>query len=231
MKLSDKGEFTAIFKSAMEVYDKALSLDALNIWWATMADLSIEDFRKSMTRHITTSQYFPKPADILSSFRKNDKPGAEEAWAMIPKGEDESVIWTQDMAVAFGAASPLMADGDMIGARMAFKEVYERELAKNIPTKWIPSFGRDRSGREAALEQAISLKRLSLETALKFMPDSEQLLQLTNNENPLLENQTKIKNLLSGLVVEKKEPLPWDEDYDESQLLTGKEIDSGNQPE
>jgi hypothetical protein len=231
MKSSDKGEFTAIFKSAMEVYDKALSLDALNIWWATMADISIDDFRQSMTRHITTSQYFPKPSDILSSFRKNDKPGAEEAWAMIPKGEDDSVVWTQDMAVAFGAASPLMVDGDMIGARMAFKEVYERELAKNIPTKWITSFGRDKSGREAALQDAVSQKRLSLETALKYMPESEQLLQLANNEKPLLENQTKIKNLLSGLVVEKKEPLPWDEDYDESQLLTGKEIDSGNQPE
>jgi hypothetical protein len=87
----------------------------------------------------------------------------------------------------------------------------------------------DRSGREAALQDAISLKRLSLETALKYMPESEQLLQLTNNENPLLENPTKIKNLLSGLVVKQKEPLPWDEDYDESQLLTGKEIDSGNQ--
>ena len=192
-----------------------------------MADITIDDFRKLMTRHITTSQYFPKPSDILSSFRKNDKPGAEEAWAMMPKGEDESVIWIQEMAVAFGAASPLMIDGDMIGARMAFKEVYERELAKNMPTKWMASFGRDKSGREAALEQAVSLKRLSLETALKFMPESEQLLQLTNNENPLLENQTKIKNLLSGLVVEKREPLPWDVDYEESELLTGKEIDSG----
>jgi hypothetical protein len=231
MKSSDKVEFTAIYKSAMEVYDKELSFDALSIWWATMADLSIEDFRKAMIRHITTSPFFPKPADILKSFRKDDKPGAEEAWSMMPKNEYDSVVWTNEMAIAFGAALPLFNDGDPIGARMAFKEVYDRECSKNNPTKWTPSFGMDRSGREAALQDAISLKRLSLETALKYMPESEQLLQLTNNENPLLENPTKIKNLLSGLVVKQKEPLPWDEDYDESQLLTGKEIDSGNQPE
>lgn len=216
MKLSDKNEFTAIFKSAMEVYDKALSLDALNIWWATMADISIEDFRKAMTRHITTSQFFPKPADILNNFRKSDKPGAEEAWAMIPKNESDSVVWTNDMAVAFGAASPLLKDGDAIGARMAFKEVYERECAKNNPTKWIPSFGMDRSGREAVLQKAVSLKRLTQEQVINYMPDSDQLRQLYAPEKPSLENLDKIKQLISTVKPTQTEP---EEHIDESVLI------------
>jgi hypothetical protein len=215
MKLSDKGEFTAIFKSAMEVYDKALSLDALNIWWATMADISIEDFRKAMTRHITTSQFFPKPSDILSSFRKDDKPGAEEAWSMIPKNEYDSVVWTNDMAIAFGAASPLINDGDAIGARMAFKEVYERECAKNNPTKWTPSFGMDRSGREAVLQKAVSLKRLTAEQVINYMPDSDQLRQLYAPEKPMLENLDRIKQIISNKPTE-TEP---EEHIDESVLI------------
>ena len=215
MKASDKGEFTAIFKSAMEVYDKELSLDALSIWWATMADISIEDFRKSMTRHITTSPFFPKPADILRSFRKDDKPGAEEAWSMIPKNEYDSVVWTNEMAVAFGAALPLLNDGDAIGARMAFKEVYERECAKNNPTKWTPSFGMDRSGREAVLQKAVSLKRLTASHVINYMPDSEQLCQLYAPEKPMLENLDRIKQIISNKPTETES----EEHVDESVLI------------
>jgi len=215
MKSSDKVEFTAIYKSAMEVYDKELSFDALSIWWATMADLSIEDFRKAMIRHITTSPFFPKPADILKSFRKDDKPGAEEAWSMMPKNEYDSVVWTNEMAIAFGAASPLINDGDAIGARMAFKEVYEREIEKNNPTKWFPSFGMDKQGRESALQKAVSMKRLSADQAINYMTDSEQLLQLVAPDKPILENLDRIKQIVTNKPTE-TEP---DEHVDESVLI------------
>ena len=101
------------------------------------------------------------------------------------------------MAVAFGAASPLLNTGDPIGARMAFKEVYERECAKNNPTKWTPSFGMDRSGREAVLQKAVSLKRLTTDQVINYMPDSDQLRQLYAPEKPMLENLDRIKQIVS----------------------------------
>lgn len=218
MQTKDLKEFTSILKSVMETYGKEMSESATKIWWATMEEISIEDFRLAMTKHIKTNQFFPKPADILNQFKTFDgRPGAEEAWAMIPKDEYGSVVWTEEMAIAFGACSPLLNDGDKIGARMAFKEAYEREIEarKGLPIKWIPSFGTDRQGRESALETAVYKNRLPAEKALKFMPESEGLMQLSGQELQRLENKYDIK----GLIEKIGKSIPEETLTDESILL------------
>lgn len=102
------------------------------------------------------------------------RPGAEEAWAQVPMTDLQSVVWTEEMAEAFGIATPLIEDGDMVAARMAFKEAYLRLLAKardeRKPVKWTPSLGEDKSGAAQVLTQAVAAGRLSYEHAQEVMP-------------------------------------------------------------
>src|SRR3569832_801957 len=55
---------------------------------------------------------------------EDGRPGMEEAWAMMPKSELASVVWTDEMAQAWGVASPMLAQGDLVGARQAFCQAY-----------------------------------------------------------------------------------------------------------
>lgn len=97
------------------------------------------------------------------------RPGPEEAWAMMPFDEATSVVWTEEMAQAFGIVGPLVEAGDKIAARMAFREAYGRMVAtareERKPAKWTPSLGHDPRGRESVVTEAVRLGRLSAEQA------------------------------------------------------------------
>ncbi len=104
--------------------------------------------------------------------------GAEEAWALCPRSEADSVVWTDEIAKAYFIALPILESGDKIGARMAFKEAYARLVNEARQEKraatWYPSLGFDPNGRQAAVNKAKELGRL---------PKSEEL--------PRLESQRK----------------------------------------
>lgn len=118
----------------------------------------------------------PVPADILAQIEgaaENDgRPGAEEAWAACQPAADQSrtVVWTAEMAEAWGIAWPLLHNhGDEVGARMAFKEAYTRLLAdarkQRRPIAWSATLGHDEAMRADALREAVTIGRLPL-TAL-----------------------------------------------------------------
>lgn len=103
-------------------------------------------------------------AEAVISRIDDGRPGAEEAWAMIPRDEDGSVVWTDEMASAYGVAAPLLAQGEPIAARMAFLEHYRAAVARARldarPATWRPSLGRDPRGRDAALIDAAERGRI-----------------------------------------------------------------------
>lgn len=89
------------------------------------------------------------------------RPGPEEAWAMLPRDERTTVVWTTEMAEAWGIAREL----DEIAGRMAFREVYVRLVTEARATKrppvWQASLGQDPDGREVVLQDAVRLGRLT----------------------------------------------------------------------
>lgn len=111
-------------------------------------------------------------ADVIQRL-DDGRPGVEEAWAMIPKSEGASVVWTEEMAAAFGVACPMM-DSDEIGARMAFKEAYTKALAQardaGTPVKWTPSLGHDAGSCEGVLVEAVRKGRLAAPHVAKLLP-------------------------------------------------------------
>jgi hypothetical protein len=128
---------------------------------------------KALTRCRREVRGFLTIADVVSRI-DDGRPGVEEAWAMMPFDESQTVVWTEDMAKAFGIALPLLMEGDKVAARMAFKESYAKLVTEardaGIRVTWTPSLGHDKNGREAVLSEAVAKGRLTYEAAQEFIP-------------------------------------------------------------
>lgn len=115
--------------------------------------------------------------------------GADEAWALCPRSESATVVWTDQIAAAFGAARPLLEEGDQVAARMAFKDAYAREMAacRHQPAQWAVSAGHDVAGRVAAVTAAVELGRLPPARATHYLPPGHDLLQLASGVEAVAE--------------------------------------------
>jgi hypothetical protein len=119
-------------------------------------------------------------------------PGGDEAWALMSRPESDTIVITRQMAEAMQIARPLLADGDKIGARMAFKDAYTRIVAnareQRIEAEWFVSLGFDTEGRAQPIADAIRSGKLSLTHSLKLLSPAgkAEVLELTGNTNHAL---------------------------------------------
>jgi hypothetical protein len=149
------------------------------------------------------------------------RPEPETAWAMCPKSEDASVVWTQEMAAAHGIAKTLLDDGDAIAARMAFRETYVSEVSRarreGRPARWEVSLGFDKDGRVPVLAEAVEKGRISEKHALALVGDQAIELQkaLPASKVPQLAGEVKevvakmpagIRSAFAALVKQKAMP-------------------------
>ena len=166
-----------------EAFGERLTEERQEIYCAGLADIQRERLAASFRRARYELKWFPKLAELreLSGASGTNyadgRPGPEEAWARMPKGErieNDTVVWCEEERAAYEACRSLLLNGDLIGARMAFKERYERELAEvraaGRPARWTISAGYDMEQRLSALSSAVQDKRISLNGALDFIP-------------------------------------------------------------
>lgn len=120
----------------------------------------------------------------------DERPGADEAWATLPKTEAETAVLSEEMRSALAIAQPLIDDGDLIGGRMAFKDAYTRAVsdarAAGRPAKWSISTGWDAQWRVAPLAKAVAAKRITVEQANEHLrtEDRMELLHLAGLPAP-----------------------------------------------
>jgi hypothetical protein len=119
MRNADRKEFGLLLAAAAEYYGRELSVSTIGMYWAGLEDMDLESVRAAMNAHIRDpkrGQFMPKIADIrgavMARLEHDGRPGAEEAWAMLPRDEAGSVVWTAEMAAAFGVALPLIEEGE-----------------------------------------------------------------------------------------------------------------------
>lgn len=97
------------------------------------------------------------------------RPGAEEAWAMLPMREGDTAVWTAEMSQAFGVVVSMIDAGELVAARMAFKETYSRLVSQardaRQPVHWMVTLGHDAAGRSGPLLRAVEAGRISHEEA------------------------------------------------------------------
>lgn len=156
-----------------ELTGTELSVDAARTMADDLSQYPEEAVSKALTKCRLELKTRMSLADIISRI-DDGRPGAEEAWAMIPKDEQGSVVWTDEMAQAYGVAYQLINEGHTIQARMAFIEVYRDRCQKareiKLPVKWSPSLGFDVEGREQVLIDAVENGRLTSDHAKRLLP-------------------------------------------------------------
>lgn len=176
---TDKKEFAELVRTTLKVYRAEADSDVLRLWFGVLARFDMALVRAAFIEFVSNakSKFQPVPADIVAMIEKltsDGRPDANEAWAMIPKNEDDSVVMSQEMAEALGIAQPLLDEGDAIGARMAFRDAYSRIVERNklarIAPSWFPSLGRDAEMRVAALEVAARAGRIGANHVAALLP-------------------------------------------------------------
>ena len=176
-----------------EVCGAVLSPAAAKMLARDLADFSEPAVLDALARCRMELQAPLKMADILTRI-DDGRPGADDAWTMMPKTELESVVWTDEMAQAWGVASALLNAGDMAGARNAFKDAYGKAVLhariKRKPAHWMPSLGNDVASRESVLLEAVRKRRLTAAHVAQLLP-----ADATSPKMQEIFEQVKLKNL------------------------------------
>ena len=170
-----------------EAFGELLTAERQAIYARALSDIPKDQLHRAILTAVKELKWFPKVAELRElagvsyGIAIDGRPGPEEAWARMPKGErieEDTVIWCEEERSAYNACRSLLLNGDLIGARMAFKERYERELAaaraEARPVRWSISAGYDMEHRLSALASAVQEKRISLNGALDFIPGERQ---------------------------------------------------------
>lgn len=156
-----------------ELCGRTFSEAAAKMFVQDLAGFEDQAVIKALSRCRREVRGFLTIADVVSRI-DDGRPGPEEAWAMMPFDESQTVVWTEDMAKAFGVALPLLGAGDKVAARMAFKECYIKAVTEARDERkkpvWLASLGHDKNGREAVLNEAVASGKLSIEYAQEFAP-------------------------------------------------------------
>jgi hypothetical protein len=140
------------------------------LFFRALARYSLTEVRAGFDAHVADKQrgrFVPVPSDIIAQIEgaaaDDGRPGAEEAWAKAVRSADEfeTVVWTAEMAQAWAEVAPLYGQGDQVGARMAFKEIYARlvDEARSARRRvtWTAALGFDPERRALALAASAHL--------------------------------------------------------------------------
>jgi hypothetical protein len=163
MRPEDLSQFAAMLADVLAGYGKPLPEKAeIGIWFKQLSPFQPAVIRKAFEAYrMERPDFAPAPNGIVARCKLLDgRPDDNEAWAVAITSQDEAetVVWTAEMAEAFNLARPLLAAGDEIGARMAFKDAYKRLVddarTANKPAQWSVSAGWDATRRQIAVEKA-----------------------------------------------------------------------------
>ena len=133
-----------------------------------------------------------------------------EAWALALRSldEQETVVWTPEIARALCVAKPVLSGGDQIGARMAFLAAYERELAaakaEARQPEWMVSLGHDPQRREIALTAAVNAGKLPAPKVERLLPPPDKPLT-ESGKRQRKQVVSKLRDLINQPVSRKAE--------------------------
>ena len=151
-----------------------LEADVVRVYLSRLTRYPEADVLAAIGRCVDGCRGQLRVSDIISRIR-DGWPTGDEAWALCPHSEADTVVWCDEIARAFEA---VRGEPDRVAARMAFKGAYQRELdlareAGRAPS-WHPSIGHDVGQRERVLAAAIEAGRLCCGDAERLLPPHEQ---------------------------------------------------------
>lgn len=189
MRESDAAPFVAMLRDVFGLYPNAKPLNdgQVAMFFRALAPHSLATVQAALDAHVRDpdrGRFPPVPADIAAQLRgaaaDDGRPGADEAWSIALRAADEAdtAVWTHEMAQSWEVCRPVMALGDEVGARMAFRETYQRLVAdaraiRKAPA-WMPSLGFDPERRALALNAAVERGLLPAADVAGLLPAPEE---------------------------------------------------------
>lgn len=184
MQSADAKTFGQLVDKVWGLKATVLTLQQKRTYFEALGAYTLQQVAAGLNAHVQDAergQFLPMPADIIRQIQRlataDGRPGADEAWATAIRSVDESdtVVWTEESALSWAIARPVFDRGDEIGARMAFRDAYNRMVAsareRGVAVSWVVSEGFDRERRVLALERAAQsgqLPRIEAEALLQL---------------------------------------------------------------
>src|SRR5580692_1153047 len=94
-------EIIQIVKATGEIYGRTVSDAAATMFLVDLAGFNSEEIKAALAKCRKELKTFPSVADVISRI-DDGRPGIEEAWALVPKDEEGSVVWSDEIAEAYG---------------------------------------------------------------------------------------------------------------------------------
>ncbi len=197
LSFAEQAQLAAAIVATAETLGQTMSAGAAELMASDLSEYPASDIiaalracRLELTSKLTL-------AAILQRVQAADgRPEPNEAWSLALAASDEfdSVVLTDEIQLALGAARAILDAGDKVGARMSFLSAYQRLVdtarRENRPVKWSLSPGFDQQRRLIAVEEAGRLGRLPAPVVQEYRA------QLTHE--PVTQNGAAIAGLLTG---------------------------------
>lgn len=206
---NDKARLYEVLENAMGGYAKpAPDAEMFKVWIEWLAPYPLRTITIAFAEYCHDEDTFPPiPAAIAKRCKGLDgRPDAEEAWALSLACRDESatVVWTSEMAQAFGSCKAVLDCDGVIAARMAFKECYQKLVLaariRNAPARWIASIGWDKQAAALVLDNAVQAGHIAIESVKPLMlagpnatPEGNEISTKEEKAKKLQEEGDKIR--------------------------------------
>jgi len=174
-----KNEFKQFAEKWMDAHEamaggKSLSQRAMTVVFDALEDYPLEAVFQAIKIHTKKGKFAPVPSDIveiIAGHTGQKHIGADEAWGLVLDSLDENstVVITKEIAEARGLVMEIYQAGDITGARMAFRDAYNRIVSTADKPVWLVSAGFDAARRADAVQKAIGLGRLPASAASKYL--------------------------------------------------------------
>jgi hypothetical protein len=180
----EKQDFKRFAEKWADIHDvmpggKVFSQRTMTIVFDALEDYSLEAVFQAIKIHMKKGKFAPSPADIveiIAGHTGQKHIGADEAWSLALDSFDENttVVITKEIAEARGLVIDIYQTGDVTGARMAFRDAYNRIVSTASNPSWYVSLGpgaerlAGNTKQFAAVQKAILLGRLPASAAGKY---------------------------------------------------------------
>lgn len=196
-----------------DLYNESLGESKIQAWLEALGGLDAGKICRAFQELRRTQAFMPRPAHVRALIEGEHAggghPGPEEAWALVGgMTEDDTVVWTEEIAEAWGVVRHLE---DRVAARMAFLEVYRTKLgvarAEQRPPRWTASVGWDPTKREGALREAEAQGKLSPAVVRAALPPVEPTQKALTEGQIVGREQVKdlVRQIGARLAVDRRE--------------------------
>ena len=87
MQDADRDEFARVLSGLAAIKRCDLTVEAWELWWNSMADWSIENFRAAASHLVRTCEWMPTPFHFTQLMRAGEMT-SDEAWGLVLSGAD-----------------------------------------------------------------------------------------------------------------------------------------------